>query len=57
MKLLSIQIPTIETRLAEFSRLHLFLQKQIVMAELEDLVEVIFERDNKEISIGKKSNG
>ena len=54
MKLLSIQVPTICSRLKEFTLLHDFLQKQVQDDKLEKKVEIIFERDNKEISIGAK---
>lgn len=54
MKLLSIQIPTIETRLLEFALIYAKLIDQMIKNKLEDKVEIIFLRDNKEMSIGEK---
>lgn len=51
---LTIAIPTVNNRLKEFSALHLYLNKQIMESHLEECVEIIFERDNKEMSIGQK---
>ncbi len=46
---LSIQIPTLNARKKQFNKLHESLLKQKT-----DEVEIIFESDNKEISIGAK---
>lgn len=47
---LSILIPTIESRRDTFENLYRFLEGQCFGKD----VEILFERDNKEISIGKK---
>lgn len=54
MKLLTIAIPTIETRRHKFAALLSAIEVQIEACKAEELVEVIFEIDNKEISIGAK---
>ena len=52
--LLSIHIPTIVGRETQFDKLYNDIKSQIFEWQLESLVECIFEKDNKEISIGKK---
>jgi glycosyltransferase involved in cell wall biosynthesis len=52
----SILICTLEERRSAFEKLYSELQKQIVQAGLEDRIEVLYERDNREKSIGKKRN-
>lgn len=51
---LSICIPTVKGREEIFSGLYVFLSAQITRLNLEKEVEIITEKDNKEISIGKK---
>ena len=51
MKLLSIQIPTILGREAQYEKLFTYLNKQI---ELHPEIEIISLKDNKELTIGKK---
>lgn len=52
--ILTIAIPTIVTREAQFNALKYELEAQIKSAKAKDKVEIISECDNKEISIGKK---
>lgn len=52
--MLTIAIPTIITREAQFNALKYEIEAQIKAAKAQDLVEVISECDNKQISIGKK---
>lgn len=51
---LSILIPTVIERAAEFHKLRQFLFRQIIDFELEDKVHIDYEQDNKEMSVGKK---
>lgn len=51
---LSICIPTIVGREEQFTRLYTELDNQIKLARLEHDIEIISEKDNKEISIGAK---
>lgn len=55
-KLWSILICTIEERQESFSRIYNKLQHQIVNNHLEDQIEILFFRDNREHSIGFKRN-
>lgn len=52
--LLTIAIPTIESRKVQFEALVDGIQRQIDLNGAQELVEIISECDNKEISIGKK---
>lgn len=52
--ILTIAIPTVENRALQFQILWNYLRNQIERFELTDQVEVIYECDNKEISIGAK---
>jgi len=52
--LLTIAIPTIESRKVQFEALVATIRQQIELNDAESLVEIISECDNKEISIGKK---
>lgn len=54
MKILSIQIPTVVGREIKFQGLYNFIKEQIITYQLQDETEVIYLRDNKEISIGAK---
>lgn len=54
MKLLTIAIPSIISRSKEFNILYAFIHNQITDNNLQDEVELIYEIDNKEISIGAK---
>lgn len=54
MKVLSIQIPTVVGREEQFEKLYNHLMDQIRQWKLENLVEVIYLRDNKEMTIGAK---
>jgi hypothetical protein len=54
--ILSILIPTVEERKEQFHQLLTFIQSQIHDHHLHDLVEVLFLRDNKEMTIGEKRN-
>lgn len=51
---LSILIPTIEGREDSFARLYAELDMQRKLANCEHEVEILYEKDNKEISIGEK---
>lgn len=53
---LSILIPTVIERAAQFHKLRQFIFRQIIDFELEDLVEIVYLQDNKEVSVGKKRN-
>jgi glycosyltransferase involved in cell wall biosynthesis len=53
---LSILIPTLESRREQFRDLSERLTSQIRDAHLEDKVEVLYERDDREASIGAKRN-
>ncbi len=52
----SILICTLDERLDQFSILYQKLQKQIHHYGLEDQIEILFFRDNRERSIGEKRN-
>jgi len=52
--ILTIAIPTVNQRVKQFSSLYLYLNKQVIDNNLTEKVEVIYEQDNKEISIGAK---
>ena len=52
--LLSILIPTVLDRAAQFHKLKQFIYRQLVDNELTDVVEILFLQDNKEITIGEK---
>ena len=52
--ILTIMIPTTFDRREQFSKLCLFVYKQIFENNLHDEVELIWDEDNKEKSIGKK---
>jgi len=52
--ILTIAIPTIVSRQEKFLALMSYIEKQIEESKLQKKVEVIFEVDNKEISIGAK---
>lgn len=52
--ILTIAIPTIESRRREFELLYDHLKSQVIAIGAQRQVEVIFERDNKQISIGAK---
>lgn len=54
--LLSILIPTVTERADQFHQLLTYIQGQIHDHRLHDLVEVLFLRDDKEITIGDKRN-
>lgn len=54
MKLLSIQIPTVVGREKSFNDLYAFINYQITKHRLQDDVEVIYQKDNKQMSIGDK---
>lgn len=54
MILLSICIPTIVTREQQFNKLYSEIERQIKAGGYENKVQLIFECDNKEISIGAK---
>lgn len=54
MKLLSIQIPTVVGREEKFDGLYQFIKEQIITYQLQDYIELIYLKDNKEISIGAK---
>lgn len=51
---LSILIPTVLERAAQFHKLRQFIYRQIIDYELEDRVEIVYLQDNKEVSVGKK---
>lgn len=55
-KILSILIPTVYGREQKFEALYSFIQNQIESNNLQDKVEIIFLKDNKEMSIGEKRN-
>lgn len=52
--ILTIAIPTIESRYKQFNELFAYLENQIEHWNLKYKVELIYESDNKEISIGAK---
>ena len=52
--ILTIMIPTTFDRREQFSKLCLFVYKQIFENNLHDEIELIWDEDNKEKSIGKK---
>lgn len=54
--ILSILIPTVEERADQFHELLTFLQWQIHEHHLNDIVEIKFLKDNKEMTIGEKRN-
>ena len=54
MILLTIMLPTTIDRREQFAKLLEEIKRQIVANKYEDIVEVIINEDNKEISIGKK---
>lgn len=54
--ILSICIPTVYGREDSFNKLITEINKQISELKAEEKVELIVEKDNKEISIGKKRN-
>lgn len=54
--LLSILIPTVKERAAEFHKLKQYIYRQLVDYELTDVVEILFLQDNKEMTIGEKRN-
>lgn len=51
---LSILIPTVEERKKEFETLFLYLSNIIIKYQLSEEVEIMFLRDNKEMTIGEK---
>lgn len=51
---ITIAIPTVESRQLQFQILWNYLFNEIEKYKLQDQVELIFESDNKEISIGAK---
>lgn len=51
---LSICIPTVIGREEKFDHLYTYIKAQIVKNNLEKDIEIISEKDNKEMSIGKK---
>lgn len=51
---LSILIPTVVERAEQFHKLRQFLIRQVIDYELDEQVEILYEQDNKEISVGKK---
>lgn len=51
---LTIAIPTVHSRYLQFNILHTYILNEIEKYRLKDKVEVIYEQDNKEISIGAK---
>ena len=55
-RLLSILIPTLASRHAQFQRLFGKLQRQVVEHSLEHQVEILWCCDNKERSVGAKRN-
>ena len=54
MTLLTIMLPTTIDRREQFAKLLEEIKRQIVANKYEDIVEVVINEDNKEISIGKK---
>jgi glycosyltransferase involved in cell wall biosynthesis len=54
--LLSILIPTLESRKEEFHRLYEKLSNQIIGNSLADEVEILYLLDNREYSLGFKRN-
>lgn len=54
MTLLTIMLPTTIDRREQFAKLLEEIKRQIVANKYEDIVEVIINEDNKEISIGNK---
>jgi len=54
--LLSILIPTVKERADSFHELLTFLQQQILDHHMQDVVEIKFLSDNKEMTIGEKRN-
>ena len=54
MILLTIMLPTTIDRREQFAKLLEEIKRQIVANKYEDIVEVIINEDNKEISIGNK---
>lgn len=52
--LLSILIPTVLERAAQFHKLRQYINRQLVDYELTDVVEILFIQDNKEMTIGEK---
>ena len=54
MILLTIMLPTTIDRREQFAKLLEEIRRQILENKYEDIVEVIVNEDNKEISIGKK---
>lgn len=54
MILLTIMLPTTIDRREQFAKLLEEIRRQILENKCEDIVEVIINEDNKEISIGKK---
>jgi hypothetical protein len=51
---LSILIPTLDARLDAFKTLYAYLEKQVVDAGLVGEVEILFDRDSKQVSVGLK---
>lgn len=54
MILLTIMLPTTIDRREQFAELLEEIKRQIAVNEFQDIVEIIINEDNKEISIGKK---
>jgi len=54
--ILSVLIPTLESRREQFHYLWERLASQIRAEQLQDKVEVLYERDDRELSIGAKRN-
>ncbi len=52
--LLSILIPTVKERAAQFHKLKQFINRQLIDHELTNTVEILFLQDNKEMTIGEK---
>jgi glycosyltransferase involved in cell wall biosynthesis len=54
--LLSVLIPTVLERAAQFHKLRQYIFHQLVDHELTDIVEIVYLQDNKEMTIGAKRN-
>jgi glycosyltransferase involved in cell wall biosynthesis len=53
---LSILIPTLTERAESFVKLNTALHRQINNNQLNDKIEILFLRDNREVTIGRKRN-